>query len=291
MLRLVPFWTRNALRDELPTQFRTPTKLGIERKLHISLRDLLVLYYVFQSGGINITVKDCNVSVNVNLDCKVTISAATKYILAQVAQEFHVNKAEFVMLATHDVHMLFQLVESNKIHCSKPLFRDQKCTETSCEMNVVVANALRYRRSPYSLLEVLVAWLIVPVSSGMSGKWAKLPDFSGRQAQENLPSAGDDPTAGGPSGPEASASTNKRSQENPSASKPADGSQRDNLTTGFKLSIESSRYDHLVETNYACVLKHQLPISKLPNFSWHFHPTFKPVPSTPSLRGSAIAYR
>ncbi|WVQ77575.1 hypothetical protein IAR50_007263 [Cryptococcus sp. DSM 104548] len=290
---------RNPVRDqgkETPSQVVTPTNLGVERKLYISLRDWFVLFYLLQVVGIEITVENNEVKVHVGMLYKNLLSSAMILILAQLAQDMHANKAEYITLATHDVYMLVRLVGSNVVECSQPLFRDPSLYHPFLRNRVWLNDLLQNVRQPHRdniidmvlqyswstvSVEVLVAGLVVPLAEDMNGKWVNLQEPAPlEQHSEELPSTmGGNPTAGGSSAVRGGPLTRQSAASR-------QGTNTNTSAAGFNVRVAPSAKDKLSENNLALEPRHYLPIADLPQYSWHVHPAFRLAPTTPSAPSS-----
>ncbi|WVQ71845.1 hypothetical protein IAR50_001387 [Cryptococcus sp. DSM 104548] len=221
------------------TQAKVATKLGVEMKgITIVYTDKTLTFFVL---GLLRKYR--------------LLSAPVKDILAQLNQEMHVDRAEYVMLATHDV-------------AGEPTGQDRY--EDSRR---IVENMLQYQPPEVSVLEVLVGGLFVPVPEEMKAVWLNLPEASLTSVDEGHPPSADGiPTAGGPSAPSYGQSTGR----------PTPGLQGGNTavpSAGFNLSVKSS----LIDVAFAPI--HPLPNSELPEFSWRVHPAFRPAPDSASPTG------
>ncbi|ODO09600.1 hypothetical protein I350_03208 [Cryptococcus amylolentus CBS 6273] len=130
-------------------QVTNSTKLGIERKFDITLRDLFVLFYVLLRNDIELKVNPSSgkPSVDVLEEGDAELSAAVIAILAQLAQEFHVNKCECINLAVHDFSVTFQLMGRNVAHVSRIVFRDPATAARDIRSESELTNILSGIRS------------------------------------------------------------------------------------------------------------------------------------------------
>ncbi|ODN80312.1 hypothetical protein L198_07811 [Cryptococcus wingfieldii CBS 7118] len=175
-------------------QVTISTKLGIERKDDITLRDLFVLFYLLLDNDIKIKVDPSTgtSSVKGSEEVKKMLSTAIINILAQVAQEFHVNRCEYINLAIHDFSVTFQLKDKNLAHVSRIVFRDPATAERDIlhkdELDIILSGIrsetdrdeavkMLLKRTPWetdpqhSLFAVLVAGLVLPVGEDTKSMW------------------------------------------------------------------------------------------------------------------------
>ncbi|ODN80304.1 hypothetical protein L198_07802 [Cryptococcus wingfieldii CBS 7118] len=175
-------------------QVTTSTKLGIERKFHITLRDLFMLFYVLLHNDIKVKVNpsDDKTSVQVSEKVQGMLSAALIAILAQLAQEFHVNRCEFINLAIHDFSVTFQLKNRNIAHVSRIVFRDpatakrdilsegeltnilsgiQSKTKRTAAVQMLLREKPWETEAQHSLFAVHVAGLVLPVGEDTTSMW------------------------------------------------------------------------------------------------------------------------
>ncbi|TYJ51334.1 hypothetical protein B9479_008099 [Cryptococcus floricola] len=175
-------------------QVTTSTKLGIEHRFHITLRDLFMLFYVLLHDQINVNVNplDGKPTVQVSEEVQGMLSSALIAILAQLAQEFHVNRCEYINLAVHDFSITFQLMGRNTAHVSRIVFRDPATAKRDILSEDELTNILSGIRSetkrtaavrtlleskPWeteaqnSLFAVLVAGLVLPVGEDTTSMW------------------------------------------------------------------------------------------------------------------------
>ncbi|WVR09852.1 hypothetical protein IAU60_006928 [Kwoniella sp. DSM 27419] len=173
---------------------QTFTPFLVEKKLYLTHRDLMALVYVLGEQDIHLYVRNEQISVTtVSEDDQRLLSAAIKSILAQLYQQLHVNMAEYVLLTTYDVSILFRLSTRYSVEVSGLIFRDYdsflpRFTDGAPEILRIVSppqqsrmiNAFREPHTPlieraeYSLLSILVAGLVVPKPSDLNQKtWIK----------------------------------------------------------------------------------------------------------------------
>ncbi|WVR09847.1 hypothetical protein IAU60_006923 [Kwoniella sp. DSM 27419] len=106
-------------------RLKMQTPFMVEIKLNLTHRDMLVLVYVLRTSSIDCRPKDGLVLVEPSRrEHSKLLSSAVKQILGQIFQQFHVNKARYILLATPDVSILFELASKFTVLVSGLICRD-----------------------------------------------------------------------------------------------------------------------------------------------------------------------
>ncbi|ODN80318.1 hypothetical protein L198_07818 [Cryptococcus wingfieldii CBS 7118] len=266
-------------------QVTTSTKLGIQRKFRITLRDLFVLFYVLLHSQIKVKVNplDGKPSVEVSEEQQELLSDALIAILAQLAQEFHMNRCEYINLGVHDFSVTFQLRDRNTAHVSRIVFRDPATAERDIlskdeltniltgiqdemKRNAAVRTLLESKPwetvAQHSLFAVLVAGLLLPVGEGTTSMWMDMENEFVSQVQETS----------------ATGLTSDTSQP---------GFTATGGTSAFKM-IPYSAVAAKLQSYQSVDTTHHLLMKRLSCFRWEEDPTFRVQVSPPLTTDESV---